>query len=251
MNEPVVFQVGTEFQSYADFLKRYQEYEAQEYCNFRVESSKTLSSTPGAIQQDIDNFHYKYAKFVCKFYGNPRKTVAAEHRVRETATYRQNCQSCFSIGYREGANGGVLCILKLNANHSHARSENLYKTMPKQRQTLIQSCDSYLNKVVDVRANIQMLQAQISTEDSVVKRKDLYNYRAKKNRSENDQPIDSNDLTQMVNEMCSVQGATVKVYHNDAQELEAVYFQDERMKTYFDRYPDFLCFDGTYCLNDK
>lgn len=96
-----------------------------------------------------------------------------------------------------------------------------------------------MNKVVDVRANMQMLQA------------DLYNYRAKQNKTQNVGPFGENDLTQMINEMCSIQGATVKVYHNDAQELEAVYFQDERMKTYFDRFPDFLFFDGTYCLNDR
>lgn len=121
----VDFRVGTEFQSHADFLKRYEEYSAQEFCNFRVETSVTLAKDGNASQEDIAKFYYKSAKFVCKFYGKPRNTVEPQNRVRSCATYRQNCEAFFLIGYRQTANGPVLRITKLNENHPHVRSENL------------------------------------------------------------------------------------------------------------------------------
>lgn len=43
----------------------------------------------------------------------------------------------------------------------------------------------------------------------------------------------------------------MKIVHNEQNELEAVFFQDERMKKYFDTFPDLVMFDGTYSLNDR
>lgn len=79
-----------------------------------------------------------------------------------------------------------------------------------------------------------------------MKRKDLYNFNAK-----NKPFTGSNDLEKLVHELESVGVAAVKIVHNSANELEGVYFQDERMQKYFDTYPEILMFDGTYSLNDR
>lgn len=47
------------------------------------------------------------------------------------------------------------------------------------------------------------------------------------------------------------QGAAVKIMNSETDELEAVYFQDNRMKKYYATFPDLLMFDGTYSLNDR
>lgn len=60
-----------------------------------------------------------------------------------------------------------------------------------------------------------------------------------------------NDLVKFVHEMCQIENATVKVIKNDVHELDCVFFQDQRMKQYFDSYPDLVMFDGTYKLNDR
>lgn len=244
------FKVGTEFRSYKEFSERFKQYQEQVFCNYAVASSNPLKTSETITQGFVDAYYYRYAKFVCKFGGEARQTVGPQNRLRQTSTYRQNCESFFTTSLCQKENGHVLVIKKMNENHSHVCSQNLFKSLPNQRRDLIRSCESYLNKVIDVRPNIQMIQAQISSENSVVKRKDLYNHRAKQN-NQNVDPIESNDLEQMIREMCSVQGASVKVYHNDQNELEAIYFQDERMKTYFDRFPEMLSFDGTYCLIDR
>lgn len=43
----------------------------------------------------------------------------------------------------------------------------------------------------------------------------------------------------------------MKAFRNELNELEAIYFQDKRMKQYFNVFPDLLMFDGTYSLNDR
>lgn len=41
------------------------------------------------------------------------------------------------------------------------------------------------------------------------------------------------------------------MFHDVNNEVEGIYFQDSRMKSYFENYPDLLMFDGTYSLNDR
>lgn len=63
--------------------------------------------------------------------------------------------------------------------------------------------------------------------------------------------IDAHDLDLTINEMQNIASATVKFCKNQANEFDAVLFQNERMKLFFERFPDLLMFDGTYCLNDR
>lgn len=85
-----------------------------------------------------------------------------------------------------------------------------------------------------------------NTEKYQVKRKDIYNFNAK-----NKQSTGINDLEKVVNELRKVDGAAVKIVHNNQKELQGIFFQDQRMKKYFDVYPEILMFDATYSLNDR
>lgn len=115
-------------------------------------------------------------------------------------------------------------------DHSHARSDYLFETLPKQSNETINSSKSYLEKVIDVKPNYQTIHSQLSTDNNVIKRRDWYNFRDQVQKSKNPAPVDSNDLTQMIKEMLQIEEATVKVFHNENNELQAVYFQDRRMK---------------------
>lgn len=55
----------------------------------------------------------------------------------------------------------------------------------------------------------------------------------------------------MVEEIKSVEGAAVRIFHNDENDVEAIMFQDKRTKAFFEQYPDMLMFGGTYSLNDR
>lgn len=115
-------------------------------------------------------------------------------------------------------------------DHSHARSDYLFEILPKQSNETINSSKSYLEKVIDVKPNYQTIHSQLSTNNNVIKRRDWYNFRDQVLKSKNPAPVDSNDLTQMIKEMLQIEEATVKVFHNENNELQAAYFQDRRMK---------------------
>lgn len=51
--------------------------------------------------------------------------------------------------------------------------------------------------------------------------------------------------------MLKIDSAVVKVLKNTNNELDSIFFQDERMRVMFGAYPDVLLFDGTYKLNDR
>lgn len=251
--QTVNFHTGTFFQSVDEFRDRLSQCEKQENCNFLVDSSKLLK-VGGDISDDVlKNINYKSACFKCKYAGKPRANqVTDDERQRiNTKSYKQDCESFFTISHKVINGQHRLQILKLNENHAHLRSENLFKSMPKQRRHTIESLAEYLKKVVDVRPSIQLLQQQISTKTDVVKRKDIYNFRAKQTRLQHNVTIDLSDLEKVVAEMQTVQGSAVKILHNDNNELDGLMFQDNRMKTYFAQYPDLIMFDATYSLNDR
>lgn len=46
-------------------------------------------------------------------------------------------------------------------------------------------------------------------------------------------------------------GFVRQILHDDNNEVQAIFFQDARMKAHFENYPDMMMFDGTYNLNDR
>lgn len=51
--------------------------------------------------------------------------------------------------------------------------------------------------------------------------------------------------------MQQAEGGVYRIIHNDENEIEAIYFQDHKMKADFDKWPDLMLFDATYKLNDR
>lgn len=244
------FAIGAEFPSLSAFKERLREYENENFVNFSVATSNKLQQNIEISEEVSKTLHYKYARFECKQSGQPRVKVTEEDRLRKGKTFKQGCESMFTIGTRKKADGlFVLCILSLNENHNHKRSKNMYKSMPKQRLDVIKNAEEYLQQVVNISPNFQLLQNQLSSEQGVVKRRDIYNFKNK--QREESAAIGQNDLEKIVHEMTGIEGASVRVFHNDENNVEAILFQDKRMKAYFDNYADLLMFDGTYSLNDR
>lgn len=176
------FSVGTVFGSYIEFQLRLAAYEKQEKANFRIDTSCLLKVKEEILEEkritehEVLNFHYKYAKFMCKFGGSARQTTA--QRQRNTSTFRQECKASFSIGFRKNQNGTRL-VTKVANEHNHVRSADSFKVMPKQRRQTIDEASPYLKHVINVKPNFQLLQNDVPTsskEKGVVKRWDLHNY---------------------------------------------------------------------------
>lgn len=68
--------------------------------------------------------------------------------------------------------------------------------------------------------------------------------------SENHPHITS-DLQELVDQMQAIDGAVYEIFTDENNELQGIFFQDERMKAVFDHFPDVLLFDATYKLNDR
>lgn len=281
MGDNTPFAIGTEFASFSDFEKSLNLYEKKEFCVYSVSSSKLLHADENVNSEICEKLKYKYVRYQCLFYGTPREKKAAnendenrendsdienaldsdgneqnEHRVqkltkrRQSKSYRQKCTSYFTVRHNEQDGTHKLSIVAMNEIHDHARSETLFKSLPKQRRQTIKEAEPYLKHVMGVKPNLQLVQADItntSENHGIVKRQDLYNF---KNRQLNTL-MGEDDLSKMINEMQKVVGSTVKVFHNEENELEAVYFQDIYMKNWFKTFPELLMFDGTFSLNDR
>lgn len=55
----------------------------------------------------------------------------------------------------------------------------------------------------------------------------------------------------MIAQMQQSEGSVHRIIHNDENEIEAIYFQDKKMKDDFAKWPDLMLFDATYKLNDR
>lgn len=60
-------------------------------------------------------------------------------------------------------------------------------------------------------------------------------------------------LQNAMNELSKCNGAYVKIQTDnnvEKPEMTGLFFQDERMRQVFSEYPEFLCVDATYKVND-
>lgn len=248
MEEVVNFVIGSTFDSIDEFFTKLRLLEKQQNCNYAIASSRALNINKDKISNDVKRkFKYKYCQFRCKMGGKPRGNA---NRQRQTSSYKQDCGAGMSIALKMIRDRQKLQIVSIENAHNHIRSKSLYDCLPKQRRDTIDEANHYLKHVVNVKPSYQLLQTEISTKSlksGCVKRSDLHNFAAKNRVT----PAGISDLDQMVTEMLRIEGSTVKVFYNVDHELEAVYFQDNRMKAYFEKYPDLLMFDGTFNLNDR
>lgn len=190
--------------------------------------------------------NYKYINFKCKFHGEHKKTGD----IRNTSTYKRGCQYSLSVQQKKRDGTTVLEITNLENVHNHERSAELFKHMPKPRSAAVREKTEYINSSLDVRGNFRLLQSRINEENEtsgIVTLRDLYNQKAKLH----EEKTHDNDLVRLVEEMMKIPDSIVKIIINDQNELDMVYFQDYRMKFFFEMYPDFIMFDGTYKLNDR
>lgn len=225
---------GETFVSFAEFWESKERYEANHFANYRVAKS-TLDTDA--------NIKYKVVRYVCKKYGHHQKTTTK----RKTKTYTEGCKSYINVSKVKVNDQFVLRITGFQPEHNHERTEQLFRQMPKQRKAAINAKSEHIQNVLAVKANMRAVQKQVNDPNTgAILLKDLHNFKAQMKKNHH-----QNDLVNLVHEMCQIEDATVKVIKNDQQELDCIFFQDQRMKEYFNSYPDLLMFDGTYKLNDR
>lgn len=84
-----------------------------------------------------------------------------------------------------------------------------------------------------------------------VSMKDIHNLDTKDRLGKEQLRDGENELEKMLNCMLQLPGAKVEVLRDENNELVCVYFQDLRMLTMFNHYPELLLFDATYKMNNR
>lgn len=230
--------IGETFLSYENDLEpALAAYEKETYTNlFKAKAEKDHGNP---------NLKYKILILKCKFSGE-HKNIG---NTRETSTFKQGCPHFVTVKQRNRNGITVLEITNMNNVHNHATTPELFTHLPKQRNAVIEQNAAYVNSSLDSRGNYRIIQSRLNADNSngIVTLRDLYNVKVKNDESKKY----DNDLVTSIEEMMKIRDATVKVIVNDTNELEMVFFQDNRMKKYFEMYPDLIMFDGTYKLNDR
>lgn len=235
LTEQKVIRLGEDFGSYAEFRSALEKYETEQLCNFPIDQS---------VRDPHDNIIvYKTIRLRCKKYGQHLKTS----HVPKTSSYKDNCDSYISVSQKIVNNVKVLRIVTLKDQHNQERSVELFKHMTKQRRKAIEKNKKELVDLLSVKSSKKVVQKRVNEQaEGVVTLKDLHNLHQKSREN-----VHNNDLVALVEEMIKIENAAVKVIKNDQDELECILFQDERMKHFFNLFPDLIMFDGTYCLNDR
>lgn len=229
---------GDVFDSYAKFELALHKYQQEDFFNTTISHSLLDANNP-AIK-------YKSFRVKCKLHGKYDKKTFE----RSTKTFKQGCPFYMLVNQKRVDGGLVLEISKMNSDHNHARSADLFVHMPEQRIAVIEQTKEYIYNALDAKANYRALHKQVNatnTSKGIVTLKDLYNVKAKLS-AKNDK--NETDLENLLEEMLKIKDAVVKVITDGQNNLQSIFFQDGRMKSFFDAFPDVVLFDGTYKLNN-
>lgn len=232
--------VGEVFNSYGDLEPEIEQYECLNFVN--LVKKKTV------LDHNNENLKYTLLTYYCKHHGHHEKIG----ETRQTKSYQIGCSFYLTIQQKTVNDERKLVIISINEQHNHERSDELFLHMPKQRHKVIKENTEYLERAFESRSNYRVLHKQINSGNEmkgVAILKDLYNAKAKIGLE--NEPLHQNDLANLIEEMLKIDGAVVKVCHNQDNDLDSIYFQDARMKKMFERYPDVVLFDGTYKLNNR
>lgn len=212
--------VGAQFASFEDFETKFEQYQDTVFANFTIESSTLLAEDGDSITAEVvERFKYKKLFYICKMGGTRKEKVSY---VRKSSTYKKQCPSKLRVTLKAIENGYVLQVHAFTPNHNHDLTEKLYRAMPKQRRKVLSNAKPFLDRVMNIKPDYKLLQYDLSMESDgkgVVKRRDLYNYNAKIKNS-----FGATEMEQIVNELLSIDGACVKIVHDDDNALQGIFF---------------------------
>lgn len=244
------FVVGATFDSFSDFDSALGDYSKTQFANFfkfngvKLEPNRKLNTT----EADVESFQYQRLYLKCKYHGKPKLQKNTKF-LRQTASYKSNCDAEIVVHYESGVK--KLKIHKLSDTHNHARSAEIYSCLPKQR-SLGDEAKIFVEDGVKMKANPRLIQRQVKEKyGQTVTVKDIHNRKAKVKFGQN-KTIDRSILEEIRDDLNGQDGVDAEIMVSaDTNTLEGIYIQDERMRKYFDLYPEVLIMDATYKLNDR
>ena len=162
------------------------------------------------------------------------------------STFRNGCRA--HVTARASSDGQMLEIKSLDEQHNQETNKELFRNLWQQRK-LDDAEKENIRQMLDMKANKKVIQSRVmQATGKVALMKDIHNLKVTN--------INTNDLATLqkaVNELNKTNGAFVKLQTDNKTEnpeLKGLFYQDERMRQVFAEYPEFLCVDATYKVND-
>ena len=142
--------------------------------------------------------------------------------------------------------GQHLVLQTLNEIHNHEINHEVFRNLPQQRRLDSQDKEN-ISEMLSLKANRKMIQQRLMSQTGkVVLLKDIHNLKnAVKNVN-----TEVTTLQAAVDHFSKSNGAYVKLLTTEERELRGIFFQDARMRETFEAYPELLCIDATYKVND-
>ena len=160
------------------------------------------------------------------------------------STFQMGCKA--EIKLNATADGKCLEVRQLNELHNHETNEAVFRTLFHRRRLESSYQDNVAN-MLSVKANNKMIQQKVMTETGkVILLKDIHNMRTKLKSSNKDMTT----LQSAIEHLSKCEGAYVKLVTDENNEMRGLFFQDARMRDIFQAYPEFICIDATYKVND-
>ncbi|XP_065320998.1 uncharacterized protein LOC135928456 [Gordionus sp. m RMFG-2023] len=230
--------INAKFKSIVDFNLALAIYEKQYFTNIVIHKSDILK--PPNTKEDIIQFKYKRATFICK-YGLQK--VSRSRGIRKTSSLRKNCIFKLVVHLVKYTSGHYLVIHKLDDIHTnHELDEKLFKLLPKQRQ-LSPSKRQFVEQSLSIKGNKVKIQEVILKTGKMITLKDIHNIGSNLNKPSN------NILFNVYQQLKEDNGAIVEIIEENNQ-LMGIFYQDSNMSHNLKFYPEVLFIDATYKLNN-
>lgn len=237
----MVLSIGDTFDSFLHLEEAIRAFEKANLANFFIRSSRPLKVLPKIAEADVAKFKYSSIYYKCK-YSETRQPKAGP-KVRQSYSYKNECPALINIHFKSKRR--VLVVDDLHAAHNHDRSENIFGGLPNQRR-LDEDEKQFAMNMISMKPNMRLLQKEICAKTGkITVLKDLQNIKQQQRKI-----FAGGDLEAIYEEVKARNDINAEVFV-DNNELQGIYLQDERMRKYFELYPEMALMDATYKLNDR
>ena len=135
--------------------------------------------------------------------------------------------------------------MRVNEGHNHALTKQLYAHLPRQR-AVSQEVRKDIKDALNLKANKKLLQHKLEQKSGKnITLKDISNIQ-QRTPSENDQ----NNLEIVTNLLRQQQGSITEVIVDEDNNFKGLVYQDEYMRSMYNKFPEMIMVDATYKLFD-
>ncbi|XP_065682081.1 uncharacterized protein LOC124811298 [Hydra vulgaris] len=158
--DEVIWKVGQKFTSIELVEACKTNYELKRHCQLVKSKVRSLEAAKKRISKRIAlanmALHYQTLQFVCKFSG--KSSQPELERKRKTKSFRCGCP--FEIVLELSVDNQHLQVVRVQEEHNHLVSQELYKHLPKQT-TLSPDMMKNVKEAIQLKANSKHLQQKI------------------------------------------------------------------------------------------